>query len=140
VKRYLLDTNVISELRKTKPHGGVLAWTAGLTSEQMFLSSATFAELQTGVELTRKQDFNKAAEIEAWIDVLMGQLQVLPTDSVCFREWARLMQGTPTQLGVDAMLAATARVHGLIVATGNELDFRAFNLEIYNPFRTIRTT
>ena len=63
--RYLLDTNVVSELRKRKPHGGVVAWLASLHADQIFVSAVTIGELQTGVEMTRRQDAAKAQEIRA---------------------------------------------------------------------------
>ena len=65
---YLLDTNVISELRKPRPHGGVLAWIASVPDRELFLSALTLGELQAGVERTRRQDPQKAALIESWID------------------------------------------------------------------------
>ena len=134
MKRYLFDTNVISELRKPKPHGGVVAWMRNLQYEQVFLSAITIGELQAGVELTRKQDPPKAKEIEDWIDVMVQQVQVLTMDVLCFREWARLMTGKPHQIVADAMMAATARVHGLTVATRNESDFKYFDVPLFNPF------
>src|SRR5277367_3108054 len=70
MKRYLLDTNVISEVRKPKPHGAVLLWLRELRAEQAFLSAVTMGELQLGIELTRRQDPLKAKEIEAWVDQL----------------------------------------------------------------------
>lgn len=136
---YLLDTNVISELRKAKPHGSVLAWTSTLASENVFLSVVTIGELQVGVELTRRHDEQKANEIERWIDTLVREAQILPMDSLCFREWARLMQTRPNEMKADAMLAATARVHKLVLATRNENDFKEFQVEILNPFKFPRT-
>ena len=135
VKGYLFDINVISDLRKAKPHGAVLVWARSLPFEEVFLSTVTIGELQVGVELTRYQDPVKAAEIEAWIDNLVRQVQILPMDTVCFREWARLMRGRPTQLKADAMLAATVRVHRLTLATRNEADFKHFDVEVFNPFK-----
>lgn len=70
MKRYLLDTNVVSETRKPKPHGGVVAWLTGLRDEQVFLSAVTMGELQAGIQLTRRQDAAKASEIERWVDEL----------------------------------------------------------------------
>jgi toxin FitB len=131
---FLLDTNVISELRKTKPHGGVIAWLATLREEQISISAVTLGELQSGVELTRRQDPAKAAEIEAWIDRLIVAYHIIPMDLKCFREYARYMIGRPDQLIEDAMIAATAKLHGLIVATRNERDFRHFPVEVMNPF------
>lgn len=134
--RYLLDTNVISELRKNKPHGAVLAWLGSLRNEQIFISAATIGELQAGVERTRRQNAAKAGEIEAWLTELEGSYALLPMDAACFREWSRLMEGRAESLAMDAMIAATARIYGLIVATRNEKDFRHLGVEMVNPFRT----
>jgi hypothetical protein len=136
VKKYLLDTNVVSELRKPKPHGAVLAWIEDLRDDQIFLSAVTLGELQAGVELTRRQDPSKADQIEAWVDQVANSFEVLPMDTACFREWARLMIGKPDRLTEDAMVAATARVHGLIVATRNQRDFAQLNVAVVNPFQT----
>lgn len=122
MRKYLLDTNVVSELRKPKPHGGVIAWMKGVREEQLFISAVTIGELQAGVERTRRNDPEKAHAIESWVDRLADTLQVLPMDSACFREWARLMEGKPDQLLENVMIAAIARVHGLSVATRNERD------------------
>jgi predicted nucleic acid-binding protein len=105
-----------------------------LRTDQIFLSAVTLGELQTGVERTRHRDPNKAAEIEAWIGQLEASLQVLPMDGTCFREYARLMCGKPDQMLEDAMIAATARVHDLTVATRNGRDFRALGVRMTNPF------
>jgi predicted nucleic acid-binding protein len=132
--RYLLDTNVVSELRKVKPHGGVVAWLNELREEQLFLSAVTMGELQAGVERTRHHDASKAEEIEAWVNQLAESSQVLPMDTDCFREWGRLMEGNPDELMEDAMIAATARVHDLVVATRNERDFKRLVVRVVNPF------
>lgn len=136
MKNYLLDTNIVSELRKQKPHGAVVAWLGKLEGSQVYLSAVTIGELQTGVERARAQHPQKANEIELWIDQLATSRQVLAMDTACFREWARLMEGKPNQLLEDAMIAATARVHQLAVATRNEKDFRALGVEIVNPFKS----
>ncbi len=136
MKRYLLDTNIVSEFRKLKPHGGVLGWVNGLEQEQLFVSAVTMAELQSGAEKTRNQDPVKASEIEKWIDQLNGSIQVLVMDTACFREWSRLMHGKSNTLYEDAMIAATASIHNLTIATRNERDFRHFDVEIHNPFHS----
>lgn len=133
--RYLLDTNVVSELRKLKPHGAVVAWMKTLRPEQIFLSAVTIGELQAGAELTRKHDAAKAREIEGWLTLVEASFATLPMDSACFREWARIMAGKSPALIEDAMIAATARIHGLQVATRNERDFRQFQVVAFNPFR-----
>lgn len=133
--RYLLDTNVVSELRKPRPHGGVMAWIGGLGEDQIYLSAVTLGELQRGVEQTRKQDPKKAQEIESWVDQLAATQNVLPMDAACFRECARLMEGKSEQLLEDAMIAATARVRGLTVATRNTSDFEALGVAFVDPFR-----
>ncbi|MBV8631075.1 MAG: type II toxin-antitoxin system VapC family toxin [Silvibacterium sp.] len=131
---YLLDTNVISELRKVRPHGEVVAWVKNIPENQLFVSAFTLAEMQAGAERTRKHNSEKAAEIEAWIDKVMGTFQILPMDARAFREWARLMDSRPIQLTEDAMIAATARVHGLTVVTRNLRDFEGFGVRLLNPF------
>jgi predicted nucleic acid-binding protein len=136
VNKYLLDTNVVSELRKPRPHGAVVAWLSDQEEEQLFLSAVTMGELQAGIERTKHQDPSKASEIERWVDQLAASFQILPMDTPCFREWGRIMDEKPDQLLEDAMIAATARVHRLIVATRNERDFRQLDVRIINPFKT----
>jgi toxin FitB len=137
VTRYLLDTNVVSELRKWKPHGAVVAWLETLRPEQVFISAATIGEMQAGVELTRRQDSAKALKIESWLSSVETSYVCLSMDVACFREWSRLMAGKGDDLRDDAMLAATARVHGLTVATRDEKDFQHLGVNILNPFRFV---
>jgi predicted nucleic acid-binding protein len=134
LKKYLLDTNVVSELRKSKPHGAVLTWLRDLRDEQIFLSAVTFGELQRGIERTRVRDRIRAQEIESWVERLAASAQILSMDAACFREWARLMEGKQDHLLEDAMIAATARIHELVVATRNERDFAQLDVPVENPF------
>jgi predicted nucleic acid-binding protein len=138
LNRFLLDTNVVSELRKPRPHGAVLSWISELQADQIYLSAVTIGELQTGVQLTRRQNPEKADEIELWVDQLAESSQVLPMDAPCFREWARLMNGKTEHLLEDAMIAATARIHNLTVATRNEKDFKPLGVRVLDPFKTSR--
>jgi hypothetical protein len=135
VNKYLLDTNVVSELRRSRPHGAVVAWISDQEEEQLFLSAVTMGELQAGIERIRHQDPAKAKEIERWVDQLAASYQILPMDTLCFREWGRIMDNKQPGLLEDAMIAATARVHGLIVATRNERDFAKLDVRVLNPFK-----
>lgn len=134
--RYLLDTNVVSELRKPKPHGAVVAWLQRLREDQICVSVVTLGELQRGIERTRKQDAAKAREIELWVNQVEASSNLLPMDSACFREWARLMEGKSEHVLEDAMIAATARVHRLRVATRNTSDFALLGVDLLNPFKS----
>lgn len=131
---YLLDTNVVAELRRPRPHGGVVAWLESLDDAQLYLSAVTLGEIQAGIEITREQDPDKAKEIEAWLELVAGAYNVLPMDAAAFRAWARLMHRKSDTLYEDAMIAATAKVHGLTVATRNVADFNALGIDAFNPF------
>ncbi len=132
---YLLDTNVVSELRKPKPHGGVLAWIESVADHDLHLSAVTLGEIQAGIELTRSQNPTKAAEIQAWLELVASTYNVLPMDGAAFRCWARLMHKRSDSLYEDAMIAATASVHGLTVVTRNVADFAPFEVPLLNPFK-----
>jgi predicted nucleic acid-binding protein len=136
VIRYLLDTNIISELRRSRPHGAVLAWIESLQPEQIFVSAVTAGEIQAGVELTRKQNAPKAREIEDWLNYVETVFAFLPMDAACFRAWSRLMAGRASTLREDGMIAATAAVHRLTVATRDEKDFTQLDVPVVNPFKT----
>ena len=130
----LLDTNVVSELRRTRPHRGVLNWLATLTPEEIFVSAVTFGEIQRGVEATRRADPAKAHEIEAWLDAVGTSFPVIAVDRDIFRACSRLLHGKSSALFEDGLIAATAIIRGLTVATRNVSDFRAFGIGLYNPF------
>lgn len=131
---FLLDTNVVSELRKPKPHGAVVAWLESVDDAHLFLSAVTLGEIQAGIELTREQDMAKASEIEAWLGLVASAYNILPMDAAAFRCWAKLMHRKSDTLYEDAMIAATALVHGLTVATRNTADYKALGIEAFNPF------
>lgn len=131
---YLLDTNLISELRRVKPHGAVVAWIQSIEDKDLYLSAVTIGEIQAGIEITREQDVTKAVQIERWLDLVADTYNVLPMDSSVFRVWAKLMHRTSETLYEDAMIAATAKVHHLTVVTRNVADFQGLGVKLLNPF------
>ena len=133
---YLLDSNVISELRKTRPHGAVLAWLQTIPPDDLRIPAVALTELQAGAEITRRQDPAKAAELDAWIDEIAQDWQIVPMDATIAREWAKLMERKTKALLEDALIAATARILDLVVVTRNVKDFTQFQVQMLNPFQT----
>ena len=131
---YLLDTNVVSELRKPKPHQGVVEWVRGAPEESLFLSVVSVGEIQAGIEITREQDPRKAAEIEDWLTNVAQTYNIVPADAPIFRRWAQLMHRRPDHHLEDALIAATALVRGMTVVTRNVSDFEPFGVPLLDPF------
>lgn len=132
---YLLDTNIVSETRRMKPHGAVMAWLSALGDADAAICAATIGEVQAGIEKTRTHDPARADELDAWLSALEASYAVLPVDAAAFRAWGRLMHGKSPTLAMDAMIAAVALTHGLIVATRNVRDFAGFGVKTVDPFR-----
>jgi toxin FitB len=135
---YLLDTNVVSELRKPKPHGAVLQWIQDAPDAELYISAVTLGEIQAGIELTREQDEAKADELERWLELVSMSFNVVPMDAAAFREWARLMHRASDTVYEDAMIAATAKLNKFTVVTRNVADFKPFGVRVLNPFSTAR--
>jgi len=133
---YLLDTNVVSELRRPRPHGALVAWLRAIPDSDLYVSAVTIGEIQAGIELTREQDPEKAAEIESWLEQVAQTYNTLVMDASTFRFWARLMHRQPDHPIEDAMIAATAAVRGLTVATRNIRDYKRFGVKTFDPFST----
>ncbi|MGA9918186.1 MAG: type II toxin-antitoxin system VapC family toxin [Paraburkholderia sp.] len=131
---FLLDTNVVSELRRIRPHGAVVSWLESIADADMYLSAVTLGEIQAGIEITREQDADKASAIEAWADLVSTTYNVLPMDAATFRLWAKLMHRQSNTVYEDAMIAASALTHNLTVATRNVRDFERFDVPVFNPF------
>lgn len=131
---YLLDTNVISETRRLRPHGAVISWLGSVNNSALYISAVSAGEIQSGIELTRQRDPAKSESLEVWLEEILRTFNVLPMDAPTFRVWAQLKRGRSSTLYEDAMIAATAMVHGLIVVTRNTRDFQSFAIETFDPF------
>ena len=131
---FLLDTNVVSELRRRRPHLGVLSWIRRVSPDRLHLSAVTVGEIQAGIEITRERDAAKAAELEAWLDEVLASYSVLSMDAAAFRTWAKLMHRRSDTQMQDAMIAAVAIVHRMTVATRNVRDFQPFGVRTLDPF------
>ena len=112
-----------------------MAWLTQIAEENLHLSATTLGELQAGVEITREQDPEKAAEIEAWIDQVAKTWNVVPVDGRIFRTWANLMHRRSDHLLGDALIAATAIVYRFVVVTRNVRDFAVFGVPTLNPWQ-----
>jgi toxin FitB len=131
---FLLDTNIISEIRKPRPHGAVLAWFMAHQSASFATPAVALFELQMGAEKLRAQDPDRAAAFDLWVGRIAAGSNVLPLDAAAAREAARLLSKSSMALMADAMIAAIARVNGLTVATRNTRDFERFAVPLVNPF------
>ncbi|MGK6315988.1 type II toxin-antitoxin system VapC family toxin [Neorhizobium sp. DT-125] len=131
---YILDTNILSEFRRRKPHGAVLAWLASVPSSSLYFASISAGEIQAGIEMTRRNDPQKAEEIEQWLDAIIASVTCLDANADVFREWARLMHGRSDHMIEDCLIAATAVVHRMIVVTRNVRDFEDLSVPVLNPF------
>lgn len=135
---FLLDTNIVSEFRRSKPHGGVVAWFEALEPDEIHLPAAVIGEISRGIELARGAHPKKAAELSTWLDALERDFTVVPVTSPIFRIWGQLMHRRQAHLTIDALIAATALHHGLTVATRNVEDFTPFGVLVANPFGRAR--
>jgi toxin FitB len=132
--KYALDTNVLSELRRNRPHGGVLAWSKQQRPRDIVVPAVVVGEIQQGLERTRPSDPRKALEIEAWLNHAIETFSFVPADEAVFQEQARLRARHKTLQYEDGLIAATASVHGLAVATRNLKDFEGLGIALVNPF------
>ncbi|MGK5532579.1 type II toxin-antitoxin system VapC family toxin [Streptomyces sp. URMC 129] len=133
---YLLDTNVVSELRKRHPDPHVAAWIHGVPDRSVYLSALIIGEIRKGIENIRHRDGARARRLDAWLDDL-GQRyadRVLPVTADIADAWGRLSAPHPVP-AIDGLLAATALVHDLTLVTRNVKDVRGTGVRVRNPFR-----
>ena len=134
--RFLLDTNVLSEVRKPRPSAAVMAWFDAQDPDDLFLSVLTLGEIREGVERLKTKDSARARALDAWIVDLATHYadRVLAIDERVAEEWGRLRASAARALPVvDSLLAATAQVHGLTLVSRNERDFRGLGVTVVDP-------
>jgi predicted nucleic acid-binding protein len=133
---YLLDTNVISEIRKgPRCDPGVVSWFAGVSTGELFLSALTIGEIRKGIENIRRHDQRTAEVLDAWLADLVAQFsdRILPVDESIAERWGRFNVPDPLPV-IDSLLAATASVHGLDLITRNVKDVARTGVTCLNPF------
>jgi len=132
---FLLDTVIISELRKKRPDAGVVRWISGQQDDQLFLSVVTLGEIERGIEKQRVIAPAFAAELAAWIENLSTLYadRILAVTPAIARAWGRLSARLGND-GADLLIAATAQVHGLVVITRNTSDFDPTGVKVLNPY------
>jgi hypothetical protein len=132
----LLDTNILSELRKERHcDDGVRQWFAGMPLEDLYVSVLVLGEIRQGIERIRRRDPTQAGTLEKWLLWVTAEFadRLLPVDEMVADQWGRLDLSQPAPI-VDALLAATAKVHGLSIVTRDEKGFRNTRVPIINPF------
>jgi toxin FitB len=136
---YLIDTNIISEIRKdTRCDRRVAAWYAAVAEDDLYLSVLVVGEIRKGAELVRRRDPAKAQALERWlgeIDAAFGD-RILPIDRAVTDEWGRIGALRPVPV-VDGLLAATAKVHRMTLVTRNDSDVAGLGAEVLNPFKPL---
>lgn len=135
---WLIDTNIISEFRKgPRCHPAVAAWWAGVEDRDLFLSALTLGEIRKGIEGVRPRDPGRAAALEGWLAEVVDAFgpRVLGVDAAVAETWGRIsaLRSVPV---VDALLAATALVHDLVLVTRNTADVEGLGVQVLNPFES----
>jgi toxin FitB len=135
VKGYLIDTNVLSELRRPKRSPSVVAWFSSVSPHDLYLSVLTLGEIRQGIESMRRKDPKAANSLERWFDGICADFseKLLTVDAVVAERWGRLSQEQPIP-AVDGLLAATAAVHDLAIVTRNIAGFERSGVALINPF------
>ena len=132
---YLLDTVVLSELRKSKPAPAVLRWVRAQQPQQLFISVVSVGEIERGIEKARKSEPAFASELGQWLETLLAVYgeHILPVSTPIARRWGSLSAKLGND-GADILIAATALTHGLTVATRNVKHFLPTGVSVLNPF------
>jgi predicted nucleic acid-binding protein len=132
---FLLDTVVLSELRKKERNPGLAKWISGQNGPDLFLSVVSIGEIERGICSVAKKDPEFAARLAAWCDnlLMVYEDRVLPVSLPVARQWGRLSMEAGNA-GVDTLIAATAREHNLTVVTRNTKHFALTGVSVHNPW------
>ena len=134
--RFLLDTNVVAELRKgSRADAHVSTWFAGVDADTILLSALTLGEIRRGIENLRRRDRPAARALDRWMRRLLVEHRdrILPIDLAVAEQWGRFNVPDPLPV-IDGLLAATAKVHGLTLVTRNVKDIARTGVSVLNPF------
>jgi toxin FitB len=136
---YLIDTNIISEVRKGgRCHPSVAAWYEKIADSTLYLSVLVIGEIRRGLERLRLRDAAQATVLENWlfaVDQTFGE-RILPVNLAVADEWGRLSSGRPLPV-IDGLLAATAKVHRMTLVTRNTADIADLGVNVLNPFEPL---
>ena len=133
---FLIDTNIISEVRKgDRGAPAVATWWNGVSEDELWLSSLVLGEIRKGVELARRRDPRRAEALEVWLTDVMSRFgnRVLPVDTAVAEQWGRMNAVRPLPI-IDGLLAATAKANGLTLVTRNVADVAELDVDVLNPF------
>ena len=136
---YLIDTNIISEVRKgSRCHPNVAAWFASVTDDELYMSVLVLGEIRKGIERLRPNSPAQAVALESWLEEISESYgdRVLSIERLVVNEWGR-MSAMRTVSIIDALLAATAKVHGMTLVTRNISDVAALGADLLNPFEFV---
>lgn len=134
---FLIDTNVISEVRKgARCDPAVTLWYSSIKDSDLYLSALILGEIRKGIELARPRDLAKAEALQAWLGAVVEAFgdRVIPVDRFVSDAWGRMSATRPIPV-VDGLLAATAKVHGLTLVTRNDTDVIGLGVRVLNPFK-----
>ena len=132
---FVLDTNVVSEMRKVRPHHRVRAWFGSVDAADLYLSVLVVGEIAQGVERLRRRDPDRARVYDDWLATLRRDFghRILPVDVAVAEEWGRLNAAAPLPV-IDGLLAATANVRGWTLVTRNTKDVQRTGVRSLDPF------